>query len=254
MLRLPCNDIATVGCEKLCVVVTHSHVSAARIRTHKVVSQEKKIQPRKTPRQRRSQETVAAILEASARILELDGLSGFNTNAVALCAGVSIGSLYQFFPSKNAILVALIEKYEAVMYVQFREIFNLIHGYSLEHSLQMLIRTMLETHRDRPALHRIPEAAEDRLLGDATWQPLDYRLKDMLVNMLREHRDSVQVRCRPEVVDDLICIVRALINAALERGETRWKRMEKRLMRAVKGYLLISARNAGDTNRQREFA
>lgn len=228
--------------------------SATRIRAHKAVFQEKKIQPRKTPRQRRSQETVAAILEASARILEQDGLSGFNTNAVALRAGVSIGSLYQFFPSKNAILVALIEKHEAVMYARFRETFEQIHGCTLERSLQMLIRTMVETHRDRPALHRILEAAEDRLLGNATWQPLDYRLKDMLVNMLREHRDSVPMRCRPEVADDLICIVRALINAALGRGETRWKGMEKRLIRAVKGYLLISARSVGDTNRHAEFA
>jgi hypothetical protein len=53
-------------------------------------------------------ETVNVILEASARILELEGLRGFNTNTVAAKAGVSVGSLYQYFPNKDAILVALI--------------------------------------------------------------------------------------------------------------------------------------------------
>lgn len=52
--------------------------------------------PRKRPRQARSVATFEAILEAAARILEI------NTNAVAELAGVSIGSLYQYFPSKDA--------------------------------------------------------------------------------------------------------------------------------------------------------
>ena len=62
---------------------------------------------RRIPRQVRAAETAAAILEGAAQILEANGLAGFTTNAVAERAGVSIGTLYQYFADKNAILLAL---------------------------------------------------------------------------------------------------------------------------------------------------
>lgn len=62
---------------------------------------------RRTPSQSRSAGTVAAILEAAAQVLEKGGLAAFTTNAVAERAGVSIGTLYQYFGDKNALLLAL---------------------------------------------------------------------------------------------------------------------------------------------------
>ena len=62
---------------------------------------------RRIPRQVRSGATVAAILEASAQILEAGGLTAFTTNAVAERAGVSVGTLYQYFGDKTAILLQL---------------------------------------------------------------------------------------------------------------------------------------------------
>ncbi|MCC6808098.1 MAG: TetR/AcrR family transcriptional regulator [Deltaproteobacteria bacterium] len=64
---------------------------------------------RKKPKQSRSQATVNACLEATARVLEQEGLSGLTTNRVAEVAGVSIGSLYQYFPNKASLLLALAE-------------------------------------------------------------------------------------------------------------------------------------------------
>ncbi|WP_422034115.1 TetR/AcrR family transcriptional regulator [Reyranella sp.] len=62
---------------------------------------------RRSPRQARAAQTVAAIVEAAAQILEKGGLAAFTTNAVAERAGVSIGTLYQYFADKNALLMAL---------------------------------------------------------------------------------------------------------------------------------------------------
>jgi AcrR family transcriptional regulator len=62
---------------------------------------------RRIPSQRRAQETVAVIFEAAARILQKQGLDALNTNAIAERAGISIGTLYQYFPNKQAILVAM---------------------------------------------------------------------------------------------------------------------------------------------------
>jgi AcrR family transcriptional regulator len=61
---------------------------------------------RRSPRQARSRATWAAIVEAAAQVLERGGAEGFNTAAVAERAGVGIGTLYQYFPDKQAILAA----------------------------------------------------------------------------------------------------------------------------------------------------
>ena len=65
---------------------------------------------RRSPKQSRSRATWDAILEAASQILERDGPAGFNTASVAERAGVSIGTLYQYFPDKQAILLAAAER------------------------------------------------------------------------------------------------------------------------------------------------
>ncbi len=63
---------------------------------------------RKSPVQARSRATVATIMEAAAHVLQRRGYPGFTTNHVALRAGVSIGSIYQYFPDKDALLAAMV--------------------------------------------------------------------------------------------------------------------------------------------------
>jgi len=65
---------------------------------------------RKLPTQERAQRTIETIFEATAQVMEEDGEPGLTTNKVAKRAGVSIGTLYQYFPTKEAILVALIHR------------------------------------------------------------------------------------------------------------------------------------------------
>ena len=67
------------------------------------------IVPRKRPKQARSSRLVEAILQAAVRVLEREGAAGFTTVRVAERAGVSVGSLYQYFPNKEALVGALIE-------------------------------------------------------------------------------------------------------------------------------------------------
>jgi AcrR family transcriptional regulator len=69
--------------------------------------------PRKLPRQERAQETVGAILKAAAAAFARDGYASTTTNHIARRAGVSVGSLYQYFPNKDAILGALYERHTA---------------------------------------------------------------------------------------------------------------------------------------------
>jgi len=80
--------------------------------TSKKLSIKPAIAARKSPKQKRSKITVETILEAATRILE-DGSGSITTNHIARRAGVSIGSLYQYFPNIDAIMAALIKNHVA---------------------------------------------------------------------------------------------------------------------------------------------
>jgi AcrR family transcriptional regulator len=69
------------------------------------------LKPRKTPRQARSAATVDAIFEAAIQVLLTDGYAGLTTTRVASRAGVSVGTMYQYFPHKEALLYAVLEDY-----------------------------------------------------------------------------------------------------------------------------------------------
>lgn len=62
---------------------------------------------RRRPLQARAVDTVETIFEATARILQTEGRGGLNTNRIAELAGISIGTLYSYFPNKDAILLAM---------------------------------------------------------------------------------------------------------------------------------------------------
>src|SRR3954454_14416021 len=68
--------------------------------------------PRKAASQERSRATVDALVEATARILVREGCDKASTNRIAEVAGVSVGSLYQYFPGKEALVVAVIERHQ----------------------------------------------------------------------------------------------------------------------------------------------
>lgn len=115
------------------------------------------------PVQARAQETVDVILEASARILESDGLRGFNTNAIATKAGVSVGSLYQYFPNKDAIVLALIGRFEEKLFDAVLNATQRGKGKKLKPCLRRLVRALVEVHYSRPRLNRVLESEEERV-------------------------------------------------------------------------------------------
>lgn len=113
--------------------------------------------PRKRPTQERSQRTVDAILQAAAQVFTRRGYAGTTTNHIAERAGVSIGSLYEYFPSKDALLVALLEAHlhegEEVLARAEGEI--VAESKDLAVTVRHLVRAMVELHaRDRD-LHRL---------------------------------------------------------------------------------------------------
>lgn len=108
----------------------------------------RKHSPRKIPKQQRALHTVNSILLATQKILSDSGYEQATTNYIAEVAGVSIGSLYQYFPSKEAIIVSLIEKTIVEAAEQIRDELIICMGLPLEESTPRLIRVILKTRRE----------------------------------------------------------------------------------------------------------
>ncbi len=107
--------------------------------------------------QSRSIETVEAILIAAAQVFERHGYVGGTTNRIAERAGVSIGTLYQYFPNKDAILVALTERHiEDGERLLGPVITELADGPPpVRDALERIMGALLELHAHQPNLHRV---------------------------------------------------------------------------------------------------
>jgi len=115
----------------------------------------KRLKPRKQPRQERAVETRDRILAAAARVFAEHGYAAGTTNRIAAVAGHSIGSLYQYFPNKDAILAELVTAHaeEGIAAVTRRLEGGLPE--SLDGKIRLFVRAAMDNHRDDPALHRV---------------------------------------------------------------------------------------------------
>lgn len=115
------------------------------------------VTPRKRPRQQRSRETVAAIEEAAAQLFDRHGYAGTTTNKIADRAGVSIGTLYQYFPNKDALLWTLADQHlNATAAVVAETLHHATERHlPLPRLLRELIHRVAALHTHRPALHRL---------------------------------------------------------------------------------------------------
>ena len=116
-----------------------------------------RLRARKRPRQARSRTTVDAIVRAAAQVFAARGYAATSTNHIAARAGVSIGSLYEYFPSKDALLVALMEAHlaegEAILERAAAE--AMAERDPVERVVARFVRAMVTFHSQDRALHRV---------------------------------------------------------------------------------------------------
>jgi AcrR family transcriptional regulator len=142
---------------------------------------------RKTPSQTRALRTVDTLFEATARILASEGEAGFTTNRVAERAGFSIGTLYQYFPSKEAIIVAMVRRQrERVMRELDAVLERAARGEcSAEEALRVYIRRLIDAFGRG---ERVP-----RLLARLGWQ-LD--APALIVRAMDEGAEAIRLALR----------------------------------------------------------
>lgn len=115
----------------------------------------KHLSPRKQPNQERSRVTVDSIIRATAHILEREGFEKTSTNKIAEKAGVSIGSLYQYFPTKEAILSVMMENHVNKELEMINRILSEKKSHNLKETIHAIIFAAVESKRQQSRFTRI---------------------------------------------------------------------------------------------------
>ena len=203
----------------------------------------------KNPTQSRSKAVIDAILEASTRILISKGMEKLTTNHIAEVAGVSIGSLYQYFANKESIVVKLIESHKEK---EFERITNImtqleqnptcqISKCRRKNNIRLVIKEYIDIHTENLELMRILHIQEQNLapfhsFSNATLflTKLLHSLLDKVDNILDKNNltrayvlassfdsiiqktiiDQPQLFIRPEFTDELVNLSMGYLQAA----------------------------------------
>lgn len=173
-----------------------------------------KTTPRKRPRQERSKVTVDTILAATARVLVKKGFDGLTTNAVAEAAGVSIGSLYQYFPSKEALVAALIEQHiEAMNAAIFSELTRFAQ-LPMAQAVRAVIELTIRAHAVDPELHKILTEQVPRVGRLARLIEADNISRRMVAGILAARRDELAITDVETAAFILCTAIEAIVHRA----------------------------------------
>jgi AcrR family transcriptional regulator len=191
---------------------------------------------RKQPQQARSRATIDAVLQAATHILGQRGWRGITTNAVAEAAGVSIGSLYQYFPNKLALV-------EAVRVRHFDEVLAILRAAAdgqlpRARRIESLVDGMIGVHSRYPAAHRVlleeaPRSADAAPAHDRFAAILQQRYQAIVrANSPGLSKDDARVVARV-----LASAVAGVVHDAAGNGSLRSGSLRRELLKLVDAYL-----------------
>jgi len=170
-----------------------------------------RITARKPPQQSRSRVTVEAILDGAIRVLEQEGSLAMTTTRVAQAAGVSVGTLYQYFPNRQSILDALQER-------EFQRTTSMLQAVmvdspagSTDELARAVIRGLFKLYGAAPELHRV--LVIEGLTGEAPEQVKAFDLR--MVNMVRSVLSGARLTCRRRNVDAAAFVAYQSVRASM---------------------------------------
>lgn len=165
---------------------------------------------RKEPKQERARATVKALIDATARVLVDEGYDHATTNRIAEVAGVSIGSLYQYFPNREALVAALLDRHESEVLDLLSSHLTELESASLEDVVKNYVRAMIATNARSPRLHRALMATCDV----SELRPLHARTEALVRGYLERHAGAL----RPARLDQAAFILMTAVEAVVQRA------------------------------------
>lgn len=173
--------------------------------------------PRKIASQKRSRSTVEALLEATARILRKEGYDRASTNRIAAVAGVGIGSLYQYFPSKEALVAGVVERHTQALLQVARDRFLEAAAYPIERCMRELVAAGIDAHRVDAKLHRVLSEEMPHTARLANIDAVQQSSQEFLRNYLDAHRDEIGIVDLDLAAFIVVTTVEALTHSAVLR-------------------------------------
>jgi AcrR family transcriptional regulator len=169
---------------------------------------------KRQPQQRRSRDTVEVIVQATAHILSRDGAQHITTNHVADTAGVSIGSLYQYFENKEELVDEVRRRYGESFRERLLAVIAKAGTLPIGEAAAECVRFLIEVHAEDPGLHNAvspdgPDAGERRMLHQ------------IATSWLEAHASEVRRANRPLAAAVAMDAVEALIHGAALRAPER---------------------------------
>ncbi len=206
--------------------------------SHMKRSRSESLNPRKRPQQRRSQDTVDIIFEASIQVLLAQGLDRITTIQIADRAGVSVGSLYQYFPNKRALLAAIVKRHVGEVVDATIAACKTVHGKKIHEMCSVMMSAFVDAKTRRPEVSRalyLPSAAVN---ADAIVKEESARcavaVHDMLVTASDAKFSQPQL-VSAMMIASIVGPTRATIEAGGDRGT--FQRLKLHLTALSVGYL-----------------
>ncbi len=205
------------------------------------------LNPRKRPQQLRSRVTIDTIFEAAIQVLLANGLDRITTIQIAERAGVSVGSLYQYFPNKNALLAAIVKRHVGEVTDITIAACNSAHGKTIGEMCATMMSAFVDAKTRRPEVSRalyLPSAAVN---ADAIVKEQSGRCALAVHDMLITASDAQF--SQPQVVSKfLIGSIIGPTRAVIEAGGNRdtFERLKLHLTALCVGYLKEVERACND--------
>lgn len=171
--------------------------------------------PRKQASQERSRATVDALVEATARVLIREGYDRASTNKIAAVAGVSIGSLYQYFPSKEALVAAVIDRHTRDLSRVVGDTFRAVASLPVGVAVRAFVQAAIDAHRVDPKLHR---ALDEQVPRTGRLDKVDAVVQNAVAQFrfyLEAHRREIDVVDLDLAAFVLVTTVEALTHSAV---------------------------------------
>ena len=175
------------------------------------------LKPRKTPSQSRSRVTVDAIFEATIQVLLSQGMAGLTTTSVSERAGVSVGTMYQYFPNKQALVYALNERFLTALAERVEATCLRMRGRPMAEAAEALIDTYWAVKTERVELTQALYRSVAELENDALLHAFAARVDKATTEMFRSAPDlSAQDATRTNLL--LTTVIYGCVRNAFERG------------------------------------
>jgi AcrR family transcriptional regulator len=194
------------------------------------------LKPRKLPVQARSSASVDAILDATLQVLLSVGKERLTTTRVAMRAGVSVGTLYQYFPNKSSLLQAALRRHLQLMREAMREVIPALEGAPLEEMMSQVAMAFLAAKMHEPKTGVALYAVSSDVDGFTIAREISDEVQGMLVALLKTAKEHV---AEPEAVASVLLgavggVSRRLIES--KDPERSYEGFRRELDAMVRGY------------------